>query len=152
MGSIKLTRSAKYHLYTIDVSYLNNSQPCPFTAIIDTGSEKSSINEATAKKLGISKDGLPRRDYAGVGGSISSPVIESFRLWFMAEGELKNVALREVAIHDPIKRKVTKKTGFTVQRGFTSYESPNILGLDFLEGLNATLVLSPGGGVSEIRW
>jgi hypothetical protein len=153
MGTLELKIDSKYHLFSLDV-FSQNVETVPYTAIIDTGSEISGLNERTARALGIDIDRLQKRPTAGIGGVVKdTPMIQNFSLFFLASNNYVSVTLPLVSIHRDTRTKVTKKeSGMTVARGIGTTEVPNILGVDFLSQLNGKLCLDFKNSKYMIEW
>ena len=154
MGSLELKIDSKYRLFSLDVFSQKKEEMIPYTAIIDTGSEISGLNERTARALGIDIDRLQTRSTAGIGGVVvDTPTIQNLTLCFLGSDNVVSVKLPIVSIHRDTRRKVRKKeSGITVARGTETTEVPNILGVDFLHQLKGKLCLDFQNSKYVIEW
>ncbi len=150
MPRINLTLSPEHKLYTLPVTFYSAPRFTQGVAIFDSGSAGTSITGSIASGLGIEVNLLSKKPVSGVTGIKNIPVITKLDVILPST---KVVTLNDVTIlEDVYKENVKKKHGIQVSREVLRAALPNLLGLDFLEELRGTLVISPAKNEAYIEW
>ncbi len=151
MGRIDLKPYPNSSLFSVIVSFVYHDKHIERNSIIDTGSESSSINEDTARSLGIDISGSNTVAVMGVNAIKNTPVIDEIDV--LIPSDARFIKLKNVQISESIQNIQYKKViGYKVPDSVIRAAIPNILGLDFLQNLEGTLVISYPNKEFYIKW
>ncbi len=158
MPNLKLTWDTAKHLYSLPVMLVYR----PMTSVgipgevkptytrtntvlyIDTGSSVTSITETEALALGIDIGTLPTESIAGIGGIIKHSMAKNITFVALSNGKPLQATLDKIAVLPlEVKKKVEKRRGVYVERGFASSKMFSLCGLDLLEKWKGKVYLDP---------
>jgi hypothetical protein len=161
MGRLSLARDATRGFYCVPGMIqkrlgapIGSGSPfVNFEMFVDTGSNQTTISEDVAREVGIDIAKCERRGASGIGGLAKMPVVPKLELWLLepAEGPvlirlpqisiMENRELHERQVRGPLVRSRDSRSG-----------GLNLLGLDALIELKATLTVRPHESYASLEW
>ncbi|MGB6501757.1 MAG: aspartyl protease family protein [Thermoplasmata archaeon] len=123
--------------------------------LVDTGSNSSSLNEETARKLGIKVERLPTKPVAGINGMTLEPVYPG-NLTLYLNDNLDRVVIEDFRVFYPHARRVKQKvSGIVVRKEIVEVPMPNLFGLDAVRAINGApgkLRFDLAEGTGRVEW
>ncbi len=123
--------------------------------LVDSGSNTSSLNEETAKKLGIDADHLPREETVGINGMAPEPVFPD-KLTLYLNTDLDRAVIQRARVYRPLPKMVRSRAGTKLsRRQLVTVQMPNLFGLDAVKSINdrgGSLHLDLRSGVGTLEW
>lgn len=123
--------------------------------LVDSGSNSSSLNEQTARKLGIAIDHLPKQETVGINGMAPVPIFPD-KLTFYLNTNLDRAVVQQARVYGAAPRMVRERAGKKLERRqLVAVQMPNLFGLDAVKSINGkggSLHLDLRNGNGTLEW